>query len=71
MHHAEFVAVQNLSSKFSHGVVLKLNADFNHSVAPGYVDFEDDINRDRKLLGSSSNVAATSFDELQLHVCIA
>jgi hypothetical protein len=37
MHHAEFVAVQNLASKFSSGVVLQFNADFKMNRAPGYV----------------------------------
>ena len=68
MHHAEFLAVQNTSSKYSHGVVLKFNADFKYSSAPGYVDFSDENVRDRRLLGSSSDVAASQLYEFQIHV---
>ena len=69
MHHAEFVAAHNMFNKFTHAVVLQFNADFKYNIAPGYVDFESDIGRDRKLLGSSSNVTSTEFQELQIRVC--
>jgi hypothetical protein len=68
VHHAEFVAVEDLLSKFSQGVVVNFNADYKFNSAAGYVDFEHDTGRDRQLLGSSSNVASSELQEVLIHV---